>query len=160
MRSMRLGELRELLQGSAFAAWWADWQRATAAVRELRARHDDLRSQSELMALRSELAQRAAVDAFSRSGDADDEGTRWTAEAQVLENRALELVGEYEEQRFRTSDLWVRLSGAEKTLEERREPPSRARRDGARARAAGETALRDAERQHQGLSEEYAAADR
>src|SRR5512134_2009620 len=121
MKPVRLGELRELLQDAAFAAWWTEWQRAGAALREARARHDDLGSQAELMALRAELAQRAGVEAFSRAGEAEDEGTRFTAEAQARENRALGLVGEYEEQRFRTSDLWVRLGGAEKALEERRD---------------------------------------
>jgi len=159
MKSLRLGELRELLQSAPFGAWWNDWQRAVASVREARARHEELRSQSELMALRSELAQRAAVDAFSRGGDAEDEGTRRIAEAQAQENRALELVGEYEEQRFRTSDLWVRLGGAEKTLEERREAAAGKPRDGQRPRGS-EGALRDAERQHQLFGEEYAAADR
>jgi hypothetical protein len=157
MKPVRLGELRELLQDAAFAAWWTEWQRAGGALRDARARHDDLRSQSELMALRSELAQRAGVEAFSRAGEAEDEGARFGAEAQERENRALGLVGEYEEQRFRTSDLWVRLGGAEKGLEERREARSR-KHDGARGRA--ESALRDAERHHQVLAEEYAAADR
>jgi hypothetical protein len=158
MRAVRLGELRELLQGSAFAAWWGEWQAADASARDARARRDDLSSQAELMALRSELAQRAAVDAFSRGGEAEDEGRRWAAEAHVQENRALELVGEYEEQRFRTSDLWVRLGGAEKALEDRREHPGRGGRDGKARQAAA--ALRDAERNHQLAGEDYAAADR
>jgi chromosome segregation ATPase len=156
MKPVRLGELRELLQDAAFAAWWTEWQRAGAAQREARARHDDLRAQAELMTLKSELAQRAGVEAFSRAGEAEDEGTRFGAEAQERENRALGLVGEYEEQRFRTSDLWVRLGGAEKGVEDRREARAKARHDRNRV----DTALRDAERQHQLLSEEYAAADR
>ncbi len=158
MRSLRLGELRELLESSAFGAWWTDWLRAVSTVRDARARHEDLRSHAELMTVRSELAQRAAVDAFSRSGEAEDEGTRFTAEAQEQENRALALVGEYEEQRFRTSDLWVRLGGAEKVLEERREALGRG--GPAKGRGQLEAALRDAERSHQGLVAEYGAADR
>jgi hypothetical protein len=158
MKAVRLFELRELLQGSSFAAWWTDFQGAASAVRDARARRDDLSSQAELMELRSELAQRAAVDAFSRGGDTDDEGRRFTAQAHAQENRALELVGEYEEQRFRTSDLWVRLGGAEKAVEDRRESSVREGRDG-KARRAG-TALRDAERYHQVAAEDYAGADR
>jgi hypothetical protein len=158
MRSLRLGELRELLEGSAFAAWWTDWQRAVSTVRDARARHEDLLSHSELMTVRSELAQRAAVDAFSRSGEADDEGTRFTAEAQEQENRALALVGEYEEQRFRTSDLWVRLGGAENVLEARRD--TLARGGAAKARSQAVASARDAERNHQTLVAEYGAADR
>ncbi len=160
MKSARLGDLRELLQSAAFGAWWTEWQRAVGAVREARARQDDLRSQSELMAVRSELTQRSAVDAFSRAGEAEDEGTRWTAEAQAQENRALELVGEYEEQRFRTSDLWVRLGGADKMLEERRDAIAGKRRDGPRSGSGAEAALREAERQREVLGDEYDAADR
>ncbi|HEX9242533.1 MAG TPA: hypothetical protein VF875_08855 [Anaeromyxobacter sp.] len=130
MKSVRLEDLRELLESATFAAWWSDWQRAAAALRDARQRHEDLLSQSELMALRSEIAQRTAVDTFSRSGEVEDEGTRFTAEAQVHENRALALVGEFEEQRTRASDLWARLGGA------------------------------DDERLRRALEEEYGAADR
>ncbi|HET7825293.1 MAG TPA: hypothetical protein VFK90_08165 [Anaeromyxobacter sp.] len=161
MKSVRLGDLRELLHGSAFSSWWTEYRRAMSALQEASLRHEDLVSQSETMLVRSELAQRAAVDAFSRAGDADDEGTRSASEAQGLENRALELVGEYEDQRIRTSDLWVRLGGADRAVEERRDGAKRrgAAQEGAKARSA-EAALRVAERQHQELREQYEAEDR
>lgn len=161
MKLVRLGDLRELLHGAAFATWWTEYRRALASLLDASLRHGDLVSQSETMLVRSELAQRAAVDAFSRAGDEDDEGTRAASEAQTLENRALELVGEYEEQRIRTSDLWVRLGGAERAVDERRDVPAKgAARDGARARAQGKTALRGAERQQQALRKQYDAEDR
>jgi hypothetical protein len=161
MKSVRLGDLRELLHGSAFSNWWTEYRRAVSSLNDASLRHEDLVSQSETMLVRSELAQRAAVDTFSRAGDADDEGTRSASEAQALENRALELVGEYEEQRVRTSDLWVRLGGAERALEERREaPPRGGTADGAKARAHAGAALRVAERQHQDIQEHYAAEDK
>jgi hypothetical protein len=156
MKSVRLGELRELLHGPAFSAWWTEYRRAVSALKDASVRHEDLVSQSETMLVRSELAQRAAVDTFSRAGDADDEGTRSASEAQTLENRALEIVGEYEEQRIRTSDLWVRLGGAERALEERR---AGAPHDGAKARAHAQAAVRVAERNHEELRELYAAED-
>src|SRR5512138_2636200 len=152
MKSVRLGDLRDLLQSSGFSAWWTEYARAVAAEREARARHEDLVAQAEMMTVRSELAQRAAVEAFSRTGDLEDEGTRGAGEAQALENRALALVGEYERQRVRTSELWVRLGGAEKTLEERRSAP--------KGRGHGEGAVRAAERQQQELREHYEAEDR
>jgi hypothetical protein len=158
MKSVRLGDLRELLQGPAFSAWWADWSAAAAALADARARHEDLLSQAETMSVRSELAQRAGVEAFTRAGEAEDGATRSAAEAQGLENRALALVGEYEEQRFRTSDLWVRLGGAEKGLEERNETAAKpGGKQGARGRAAG---LHAAERQVQGLREQYEGEDK
>src|SRR6187455_823260 len=99
MKSVRFAELRDLLGSPAFGAWWAEWERASSALADARARHADLVVQSELMALRSEIARRAAVDAFSRSGEVEDEGTRWTAEGRGHENRALALVDEYERSR-------------------------------------------------------------
>jgi hypothetical protein len=163
MKSLRLGELRELLQGAAFSAWWTEHARAVAELGDTRARHEELSAQSETMMLRSELAQRAAVDAFGRAGDAEEDGARLAAEAQGLENRALELVGRYEDQRFRTSDVWIRLGGAERLVEELREgagrPGNGAKgKDGARARQAG-AALAEAERQLRELQELYARED-
>lgn len=154
MESIRLGDLRELLQGSPFSAWWSEWSRASAVLADARVRHEDLLAQGELMSLRSELAQRAGVEAFSRAGEAEDAASRAAAEAQGLENRALALVGEYEEQRLRTSDLWVRLGGAERARDERREG------GGGKGRAHGEGALQLAERQVEELRRQYEAEDR
>lgn len=161
MKSLRLGDLRELLQSSAFSAWWTGLAHAAAALQEARLRHEDLSSQAEMMTVRSELAQRRAVEVFSRAGDAEDEATRAAAEAQRLENRALELVAQHEEQRVRTSDLWIRLGAAEKAVEERREAPPRPRRAprGERGQDGGTAALRSAEREHEELRAQYAAED-
>ncbi len=172
MKPLRLGDLRDLLQGPAFSAWWTEYVRAGEALRDARARHDDLSAQSETMHVRSELVQRAAIDAFGRAGDAEDEGARLAAEGQGLENRALELVGRYEEQRFRTSDVWVRLGGAERLVEERREAAARAKgkdapktknapkaKGAAKLRAQAAAAVADAERQHRDLRDLYARED-
>ncbi len=164
MKSLRLGELRELLQGPAFSAWWTEHGRAVEALRDASARHEDLSAQSETMLVRSELAQRAAVDAFGGAGVAEEEGARLAAEGQGLENRALELVGRYEDQRFRTSDAWVRLGGAERHVEERREAAGRAQggpkgKDAAKARASAEAGLAEAERQLRDLKDLYARED-
>jgi len=125
MKVLRLSELREILQGAPFAAWWAEHGRATAELAQATERSQDLRSQAELMELRSELVQRTAMDAFSDAGTAEEAQARLGADAQELENRALALVGHYEEQRFRSSDLWYRLGGLERTLEEAKDPAER-----------------------------------
>ena len=86
-----------------------------------------------------------------------------TAEAQGHEVRALEQVGRFEEQRFRTSDLWYRQGGAERTVELRREglaQATQAPHDADKARTQAEAALRLAERQLHALQDEYAAEDR
>lgn len=156
MKAVRLGELRELLESAAFSAWWTDWQRASTSRDDARIRHEDLVAQSELMTLRSEIVQRAGVDAFSRAGDVEDEGTAFSAQAQIEENRALGLVGEYEQQRARASELWMRLGGADKALEERRDAITS---DRTRAKESLEGTAREAERQRNALAEEYGAAD-
>lgn len=156
MKAVRLGELRELLESAAFGTWWTEWQRAVSARDDARLRHEDLVAQSELMALRSEIVQRAAVESFSRSGEVEDEGTSWTAQAQVEENRALALVGEFEQQRARASEAWMRVGSADKSLEERREALAS---DRSRMREALEAGVRESERQRQALAAEYDAAD-
>ena len=101
MKALRLSELKELLQGQPFSAWWADFQRAMASARDARLHDDDLVAQAQLMELRAELAQRAAVDVFTAAGESEEAAARTAAEAQALENHALEIVGTYEDQRFR-----------------------------------------------------------
>jgi hypothetical protein len=105
MKALRLSELRELLQGAPFGAWWTEFTRGAAAARDATARHQ-------------ELVAQAAMDAFSSAGEAEEAAARATADAQELENRALGLVAHFEEQRLKTSDLWYRLEGLDRTLEE------------------------------------------
>jgi hypothetical protein len=153
VKALRLSELRELLQGQPFAGWWADFQRAVTAAREARLHDEDLVAQAQLMELRSELAQRAAVDVFTAAGESEEAAARTGAEAQALENQALEIVGAYEEQRFRTSDLWYRVGGAERAVELAREAAAGAKRPEARA------TLEHAERTLRQLQAEYEAED-
>ncbi len=156
MKALRLSELRELLQSVAFASWWAEVVRTEAELREAGARHDDLLAQSRTMELRSELAGKGAEEAFARAGVIETDSARVGAEVQRLENQALEMVSRYEEQRFRASDAWYRLGGAERILEERREALAAGR---AAARPGGRRAepeeLLAAEKAHRALEEEY-----
>lgn len=141
VNALRLRDLRELLQGPAFAAWWAEFGRAEAALREARTRRDDLQAQLELTQARAEVAEESAAKTLSRAGELKDRASGMSAESQDLENRALELVGRFEEQRFEVSELWYRLGGAERVLEERRE---------ALAAAGGEAAAGAAGRRRAG----------
>jgi hypothetical protein len=144
MKAVRLAELRDLLQGAPFTGWWTDLARATRELADARARHLDLAAQAELMEHRSELVQRTAVDAFSDAGEAEEVAARNGAEAQELENRALGLVGRYEEQRLRTSDVWYRMGGTERSAEEATDP----------------TAKGALEKQLAALRQEYAVEDK
>jgi hypothetical protein len=98
------------------------------------------------------------MDAFSQAGEAEDEAARAAAEAQAQENSALTHVAHFEEQRFRTSDLWYRVGGAERTVELRRDELAAGAEKPKRVQA--EAALQAAERQLAGLRGEYAAEDR
>lgn len=151
--ALRLGELQELLQSAPFAAWWAEFQRAVVQAREARLHDEELVGQAELMELRAELAQRAAVDVFTAAGEGEEAAARTAAEAQALENQALGIVGAYEEQRQRTSELWYRVGGAERAVEVAREAA------GAGKRPEAAAALEHAERTLRQLQAEYEAED-
>lgn len=163
MDALPLSELRDLLQGPAFAAWWAEYQRVETALREARARRDDLQAQLGLMHGRAELAEETATQTLARSGQVQDRASSLAAESQELENRALEMVGRFEEQRFRVSELWYRLGGAERILEERREALAAAEVETAasgavearRRLAAASRAAKDGERRLSALGAEY-----
>lgn len=163
MRAVPLKELRELLQGPPFAAWWAAYGAAVEAERAAASGHELVSGRQRLSDLEAEAAQRVAIDTFSEAGEAEEAAARVTGEAQAHEVQALEQVGRFEEQRFRTSDLWYRLGGAERTLELRREALARAGgagQDAERLRQQAEAAVRLAERQLRSLQDEYAAEDR
>ncbi|HSM92458.1 MAG TPA: hypothetical protein VLT47_06170 [Anaeromyxobacteraceae bacterium] len=152
MKALRLSELQELIQSQPFAAWWADYQAAVDAAREARLHDDDVVAQAQMMELRAELAQRAAVDVFTLAGETQDAAARTATEAQALENQALVIVGHYEDQRFRTSDAWYRLGGAERAVEVAREAAA----DG---RPESRASLEHAERARQAHQAQYDAED-
>ncbi len=162
MRAVSLRELRELLEGQVFLSWWKEYEAALGAEGEARARQEHLADGLRIAELEAEAAQRRAIDAFSEAGAAEEEAARIAGEAQAHEVRALEHVGRFEEQRFRTSDLWYRLGGAERQVEVRREALASvgAGPEADKARAQADAALRQAERQLKGLRDEYAAEDR
>ncbi|HET6440054.1 MAG TPA: hypothetical protein VFG59_18455 [Anaeromyxobacter sp.] len=163
MRAVPLKELRELLQAPSFTAWWAEYGASLETDREARTRHERVAAELRRAELDAEASQRLAIDTFSEAGVAEEEGARVEAEAQAHEFRALEQVGRFEEQRFRTSDMWYRLGGAERAVELRREAlaeAARAAHEPEKAQAQAQAAVRLAERQLRALQDEYAEEDR
>lgn len=162
MRAVPLRELREQLKAQHFLSWWAEYGAALEAEREARARAAQLGDQHRLAELDAEAGQRRAIDTFSAAGEAEEEAARIGSEAQAHEVRALEQVGRFEEQRFRTSDLWYRLGGAERQVELRREAAAATSSgpEAEKARVQVESALRQSERQLQALRSDYAEEDR
>jgi hypothetical protein len=159
MRAVSLSELRELLQSQPFRSWWKEYEEALRAEAEARGRQEHLVEGLRLADVEAEAVQRRAIDAFSEAGSADEEAARIAGEAQAHEVRALEHVGRFEDQRFRTSDLWYRLGGAEREVEVRREAlahPKGTGAEGERARVQAEAALKAAEKNLRALRDEYA----
>ncbi len=158
MRAVSLRELRQLLQGQTFLSWWKEYGEAFAAESEARARRAQLAEAMRVADIEAEAGQRRALDAFSDAGAAEEEAARIAGEAQADEVRALEHVGRFEEQRFRTSDVWYRLGGAEREVEVRREAVAKVKGNGAeaeRARAHAQAALDGAEKNLRALRDEY-----
>ncbi len=152
---LRLSDLRELLQGPAFAAWWAEFGRAEATLGEARARRDDLQAQLALMETRADAAEESAAQTRARAREVEDRAGGMAAEARELESRALDLSGRFEEQRFQVSELWYRLAGAERTLGERRGALAGAADSSGRRRAAPGRLVKEGERAARALREAY-----
>jgi hypothetical protein len=121
MKVHPLPELRETVQSPEFTGWWTEFVRAGVELGETTRRAEELMAQAAVMDLRAELVQRTAIDTLSRAGELENDAGRLAVEAQELENRSMELLVDYEEARFKVSDLWYRLGAAERVLEDRRE---------------------------------------
>ena len=125
MKARRLVELRSLLSSAAFQSWWGQLQKARRDAEAARLRYDELLSQTTLMEFRAELTQKNAIDTLYRAGELEDQAATLAVQAQELENRSLLAVSDFEEQRYKVSELWYRLGAAEKTLDECRGQPQK-----------------------------------
>src|SRR5262252_2781558 len=118
MKQKRLAELRTLLTSDDFSQWWKDLTDSRNALADAEASYDELLAQTTLMEFRAELTQKNAIDTLYRAGEHEDTAANMLFEATDLENKSLKGVGEFEEQRFRTSEAWYRLGASEKKLDE------------------------------------------
>ncbi len=155
MRAKSLGEARELVASREFLSWWDGLVQARAAEDEASARFDELLTQSTLMDFRAELAQKNAIDTLYRAGECEDQAAKLVAEASEVENRSFEIVANYEEQRFKVSEIWYRLGAAEKALDEIRERLGTLRAKGDGNLASAESELKRAEREHRETHDAY-----
>lgn len=117
MRRRLLNEIRELVASQEFRGWWERLESARALLASTRAQRDELLGHLTLQEFRAELEQKRAIDTLYRAGELEDEGARWTVEAETLENRAYPGIGAFEEQRFRASEAWYRLGVVEREIE-------------------------------------------
>lgn len=143
MKQRRLADVRALLGTPEFTEWWGQLTSARAALRDASARYEELLAQTTLMEFRAELTQKNAIDTLYRAGEHEDTAANMLFEATDLENKSFKGVGEFEEQRFRSSEAWYRLGASEK------------KRDEARDKKAPEAELKGAERAYTTALEEY-----
>jgi hypothetical protein len=121
MKPKRLAEIRALLSEPDFQGWWDALQRARVELSAREKAYDELLSQTTLMEFRAELTQKNAIDTLYRAGACEDAAANMVFEATELENRSFRAVADFEEQRYRASEVWYRLGAAEKLLDERKE---------------------------------------
>jgi len=149
MKPKRLSEVRTLVAHPEFQQWWAELVQAREATTAAQERYDELLGQTTLMEFRAELTQKNAIDTLYQAGECEDSAASMLFEATELENRSFRVIAEFEEQRFKVSDLWYKLGASDKALEEAREKNSK--QPGKRA----ETEFRNAEKAQRAASAEY-----
>jgi hypothetical protein len=111
MKAVRLADVKELLSGQAFSTWWAEHGRAVLALREARARHEELVAQAEMMELRSEKHLEEAREALAAAA----QGKPRTQAEQALREAEKEherTRGEYEAFDGRRHKLWDEVEEA------------------------------------------------
>ncbi|MHB8877850.1 MAG: hypothetical protein ACYC8T_29505 [Myxococcaceae bacterium] len=121
MKPKRLSEVRALVEEPEFQQWWAELVSARAGTAAAQGSYDELLAQTTLMEFRAELTQKNAIDTLYQAGECEDSAAGMLFEATELENRSFRVIAEFEEQRFKVSDLWYKLGASEKALEEARE---------------------------------------
>jgi chromosome segregation ATPase len=148
MRSRRLEEVRQLVEGQALRDWWTSLVQARVALLDAEGARAELSAQLNLLEYRADHHQRQAIETVYRGGEQGERGASLAAEAQRLDNQSYPALAEFEDTRFRTSEAWYRLGAAEANLEKARElgrPPD---------------ALEDLERRRRTLLNEYQRLDR
>ncbi|MDF1565592.1 MAG: hypothetical protein P1V51_21320 [Deltaproteobacteria bacterium] len=135
MKAKRLDELKTLLEGEDFLAWWRSLTEARAALQKCIERYEVVLLELNMSEFQAELAQKNAIDTVYLSGEQEDESATFFAEASRIENESMQAVSDYEEQRYRSSDAWIRLGAVEKNQEDSRELLQSARMRGDEGRA-------------------------
>ncbi len=121
MKPRRLPEVRALIAQPEFQDWWSALQQARKDATTAQQHYDELLSQTTLMEFRAELTQKNAIDTLYRAGECEDAAANMLHESTDLENRSYRAISDFEEQRYRVSELWYRLGAAEKNRDEKQD---------------------------------------
>ncbi|MFH1808435.1 MAG: hypothetical protein ABIJ09_06815 [Pseudomonadota bacterium] len=142
MKAKWLHEVQDLLNQEQFRAWFDDLEQVRIELKEAVERYEELLTQVNVSEFRSELAQKNAIDTLYRASEYEDAAAQMNAEATDLENKAMENLGTFEEQRVHTSEIWFKLEALDHDLEEHRKASNAAR-------------VKELERGRRKISEEY-----
>jgi hypothetical protein len=121
VKAKQLSEVKDILNSERFRTWFDGQVKARVRARDALLRHDELQTQVHLMEFRAEQKQKNASDTLYRSGEYEDAASSAEAEATDLENKSMDLVGEYEGQRSMCSDLWAAMTALEQAVEAKKE---------------------------------------
>jgi hypothetical protein len=121
MKPLRLAELLDLVASRDFLRWRDEHATALAARDAALARAEALDAAASAADSDAERVGSRAVEALAEVGAIEDDAARLAAEGEAVENASLEAVAAYEAQRERTSALWLRLGGAERATDARRD---------------------------------------
>lgn len=149
MKSRRLRDVLDLVKQPEFQQWWSEVQKERSASELARQQYDELLAEATLMEFRSELSQKNAIDTLYRAGECEDAAASMLCEATELENRSYRAVADFEEQRYKVSELWYRLGASDKRLDEKREAHALVKSK------KSELELRNAESAHRTLSDDF-----
>jgi hypothetical protein len=149
MKPKRLSEVLGTLATLEFHRWWEEFRKARLDANNAQARSQQLLSDASSMEFKAELSQKNAIDTLYRAGECEDAAANMLFEATELENQSYRAVSNFEEQRYRVSELWYRLGAAEKILEEKREAHQSA------PSKKSDAEIGEVERDHQAAREAY-----
>ena len=149
MKPKSLDDVLALLRQPEMQSWWAEVLKRRAELEAAQKQQAELLIEASLTEFRSELSQKTAIDTLYRAGELDDAAASMLFEATDLENRSYRAVSDFEEQRFKVSEIWYRLGAAEKILEERREAHAQS------SSKKSESELSAAERTHRTSRDDY-----
>jgi hypothetical protein len=120
VKAKQLAEVRETVNAERFRSWFDALGKARMAAREASLRHEELLTQVNLLEFRAELAQKNAMDTLYRAASYEDTAAGMQAEANDLENKSLDLVGEFETQRQLCTELWSSMTVMEREAGEKK----------------------------------------
>jgi hypothetical protein len=127
MKPLRLAELNDLVASRDFRRWREEHAAALAARDAALARAEELDAAASAADADADRVQSRAIEALAAVGAIEDDAARLGAEGEAVENASLDAVAAYEAQRERTSERWLRLGGAERATDDRRDRVALAR---------------------------------